>query len=168
VILGAPWLARTQAERDLAQSGLPRDLYDYQSQLIELDLRSPISNLEWLHTNRLQSLSVNSPALRAAKGLPPTLVHLVLTNSKITSLAGLEKLLQLTKLNLSSNRSLQSLAGLEKLQRLTTLDLSHNDLQNLAGLEKLRTNCLSFVLWERKTFIRSPRSDGPDYRYGSR
>src|SRR4029077_4230677 len=75
-----------QAKRDLGQSGLPEDLYDHQSQLLELELTSPIPNLEWLHTNRLQRLSVNSAALRSAKGVPPSLVHFVLTNSKITSL----------------------------------------------------------------------------------
>jgi Leucine-rich repeat (LRR) protein len=59
-------------------------------------------------------------------------------NSGLQSLAGLEKLGNLTTLNLSGNNGLQSLAWLEKLGNLTTLDLSgNNGLQSLAGLEKL-------------------------------
>ena len=131
-----------QAKRDIGQSGLPGDLYDYQSQLLELQLTSPISNLEWLNTYRLQRLSVNSIALRSAKGIPASLVHFELMYSKITSLAGLEKLQQLTTLDLSKNSSLQSLAGLEELQQLTTLDLSDSPIENLrpiAGLKNLKS-----------------------------
>jgi hypothetical protein len=125
-----------QVKRDLRQSELPEDLYDHQSQLLELRLSCPIPNLEWLHTNRLQRLEVNNHALRSAKGIPSSLVDLVLPHGRIASLAGLEKLPQLTTLNLTDNR-LQSLAGLEKLPQLATLDLSSNSLQSLAGLEKL-------------------------------
>jgi Leucine-rich repeat (LRR) protein len=127
-----------QAKRDLSQSGLPEDLYDHQSQLLDLQLTSPIPNLEWLHTNRLQRLSVYSAALRSAKGTPPSLVHLILRISKITSLAELEKLQQLTTLDLSYNYYIRNLAGLEELQQLTTLNLSYDRPQSLAELEKLQ------------------------------
>jgi hypothetical protein len=55
VLVGFVWREywAAQGKRDLAEWGLPSDLYDHQYQLRELELTAPISNLNWLHTNRL-------------------------------------------------------------------------------------------------------------------
>jgi Leucine-rich repeat (LRR) protein len=124
-----------QAKTDLAQAGLPSDLYDYQFQPL-LELTISISNLDLPHTNRLQRLLVKNPALRDIQGRPPSRLQLVLANCKISTLAALEKLEKLTTLDLSRNW-LQNLAGLAIFPRLTTLDLNGNRLPDLAGLEIL-------------------------------
>jgi len=60
-----------------------------------------------------------------------------LYSNKLTELPkGLEKLTQLTYLNLSNNK-LTSVKGLEKLTQLKSLELSANNLTDVNGLEKL-------------------------------
>lgn len=134
-----------EAKRDLVQAGLPGDLYDYQFQILDLTLTAPISNLDWLHTSRLERLHVSSAALRDLNDIPTSLVQLEVPKCQILTLAPLEKLGNLTMLDLSRN-PLRSLEGLEKLKKLTTLvlnnaagDYSEDRLFNLAGLEKLET-----------------------------
>ncbi len=60
-----------------------------------------------------------------------------LSNKQLTKVPkGLEKLMQLTKLDLSYNE-LTDVKGLEKLTKLTKLDLGINKLTDVKGLEKL-------------------------------
>ena len=55
---------------------------------------------------------------------------------KLTDVKGLEKLPQLTELNLNGNQ-LTNVKGLEKLMKLKTLRLERNQLTNVKGLGKL-------------------------------
>ena len=85
-------------------------------------------------------------AIREAAGKPTgkltkvdleKVTKLNLSNKQLTKVPkGLEKLMQLTKLDLSYNE-LTDVKGLEKLTKLTKLDLGINKLTDVKGLEKL-------------------------------
>src|SRR5262249_16393697 len=137
-IFGGQAYRDMQSKRDLAQWGLPPDLYSYQDQLEEMTVNAFVSNFAWLKTMHLRQLHVRSPALRFVTDLPRNVTALDLSGCiHISSLAGLERLSALTTLNLGRT-NLSNLAGLEKLSALTMLDLSGNSkLSNLDGLEKL-------------------------------
>jgi Leucine-rich repeat (LRR) protein len=126
-----------QAERDLAQWGLPADLLTHQSGLSDLTIIAPISNFGWLRAKRLDTLSVESPAVRSTDGLLPSLNAVNLSAAHLKKLSGIEKLTALKTLHLSRT-GIQDLSGIEKLTALTTLDLSNNySLKDLSGIEKL-------------------------------
>jgi hypothetical protein len=96
---------------DLSAWALPPDLYTYQRQLTTLEMTAPVRHLKWLHA-RLTTLKIEQSALRDLATLPPTLSLTTLdVNSakQLTSLAGLEKLPQLTTLNV--NKSVTKICG---------------------------------------------------------
>jgi Leucine-rich repeat (LRR) protein len=64
------------------------------------------------------------------------LTELELGGNQLTDVKGLEKLTKLTFLNLQSNQ-LTDVKGLEKLTKLTWLRLDYNKLTDVKGLEKL-------------------------------
>jgi hypothetical protein len=156
-IFGGHAYRNMQSRRDLAQWGLPPDLYSYQNQLEEMTLSAPVSNFGWLKAKHLRQLRVKSDALRLVNDLPRNVTALDLAGCiHLSSLAGLERLSALTTLNLSGNPNLSSLAGLEKLSKLTTLRLSGDtNLSSLAGLEKL--SALTTLDLSRDTNLKSLR-----------
>ena len=85
--------------------------------------------------------------------------QLYILHSRISSLAGLDNLSQLTVLNLSGCGSLRSLPGLEKLTQLTHLDLSHcRTLADISGLMNL-TQLTSLNLSKCVMLSELPRLD---------
>ena len=58
-------------------------------------------------------------------------------NKQLTSVKGLEKLTQLTRVNLWKNQLAEVPKGLDKLTQLERLNLSDNQLTDVKGLEKL-------------------------------
>jgi hypothetical protein len=128
---------RRRHQNDLSAWALPPDLYTYQQQLTTLQIAAPVRHLRWLHA-KLTTFEIEAAALQDLTGLPPTLKALHVSGAeKLTSLAGLEKLPQLTTLTLSDAYQLTSLAELEKLPQLTTLTLSDAYQTRLAGLPQL-------------------------------
>jgi len=65
-----------------------------------------------------------------------TLTLLNCSDEGITSLEGIEQLVNLKELNCCNNK-LTSLKGIEKLVNLEYLDCSHNNLTSLKGIENL-------------------------------
>ena len=130
----------SQIKRDLAQWGLPSDLYEYQRQLNSLTVsHHQVTHTAWIDGN-LKELRLSSEGLRNIDTLPPSITLLDLSGTSLTSLAGIENLKNLTTLDVSSTQ-LTSLAGIENLKdlkNLTTLNLYSNQLTTLAGIENLK------------------------------
>jgi len=116
---------------------LPRDLFDYQTQLRSLEIDRPITELGWLRAD-LKSLTLRSKALASLQGLPelPSLQTLVLSQTQIASLQGLPELPSLQTLDLSETQ-IASLQGLPELPSLQTLVLSGPQIASLQGLPEL-------------------------------
>ena len=74
------------------------------------------------------------------------LTFLDLYGNQLTNVKGLEKLMQLTSLDLRKNK-LTSVKGLEKLTQLTYLWLEHNQLTDVKGLENLK-QLTSLILYD--------------------
>jgi hypothetical protein len=136
IIMISWWGYTQQSHKDhLSAWGLPRDLYTYQHQLKALSINAPITHLRWLKAD-LIILAINGATLQELTTLPRTLIELDLSGTRITSLAGLAKLPQLTTLRVR-NTAVSTLPPLPPLPQLTTLDLSHTPFYNLAGLPPL-------------------------------
>jgi Leucine-rich repeat (LRR) protein len=128
-----------QHRQTLAAWGVPGDLYDHQSQLVDLSIAVPITDLGWVRAP-LRSLTIisNSPRILLT-ALPSSLRTLSMHVKELESLNGLPGLLELTDLDLSGSAGLTSLAGIQKLQKLTTLNLSGaSALTSLAGIDNLK------------------------------
>ncbi len=126
-----------QHRQALAGWGLPGDLYDRQTQLQDLRIGVPITQLDWLRA-KLHALEVTSNSPQLALALPSSLEKLALHLKGRGDLKGLPLLPGVTTLDLSNSSGLTSLAGLDKLPNLTALNLSHiRGLTSLAGLDKL-------------------------------
>lgn len=95
------WWFETQQrhKNDLSAWALPPDLYTYQRQLNTLHITAPVRHLRWLHA-QLTAFGIEGSALPDLTMLPPTLTTLHVSSTDPTSLAGLEKLSQLTTLTL--------------------------------------------------------------------
>ena len=86
---------------------------------------------------RAVRLEIQKPIGELTKVDLEKITHLDLDGNQLTELPkGLEKLTQLTSLNLINNR-LTDVNGLEKLTKLTILDLKRNQLTSVNGLENL-------------------------------
>ncbi len=138
-MIATGWWFETQRRltNDLSAWALPPDLYTYQRQLSTLHIAAPVRHLRWLHA-QLTTLEIEASALQDLTTLSPTLPLTTLTLSgawQLTSLAGLEKLPQLTTLTVDlSNTGLTGLAGLEKLPHLTPLDLRDTGITSIKTL----------------------------------
>jgi Leucine-rich repeat (LRR) protein len=97
----------------------------------------------FLDNNQLTDLDPTPLAQRTAESKPkpvsaaaslPTFVTLAVERNKLTSLAGVERLVNLKHLYLDRNQ-LRSLAGAEKLKKLKKLRVSHNKLKALTPLQ---------------------------------
>ena len=88
--------------------------------------------------NGFGNVYLNDNRLTSVKGLEKLtqLTTLNLVDNKLTDVKGLEKLTQLKELSLGYNK-LTSIKGLEKLTQLKELILTDNKLTNVKGLEKL-------------------------------
>lgn len=129
-----------KTERAFLEWRLPADLPEYQSQLETLTVRAPIPSVAWLRTKHLSRLKITSTSLRSISGLPSSLKHLTITECpNLATISGIEKLPQLTTLDLRANSNLQSLSGIEKLTKLTKLSLRSIGLTNLSAIDNLRT-----------------------------
>jgi len=106
------------------------------------ELKKPLTKEE-----SARHAKVIEAAIREAAGKPTgkltkvdleKVTKLNLSNKQLTKVPkGLEKLMQLTKLDLSYNE-LTDVKGLETLTKLTKLDLGINKLTDVKGLEKLK------------------------------
>ena len=122
----------------LEARGLPRDLYDSQSQLKGLDIMgASVIHASWI-TADLKSLTVRGPRLKSFTRLPRSLSELALRGSTVESLRGLSKLGNLKFLDLTDCSGLGSLEGLAGLPKLESLILRNcGDLRNLKGMSDL-------------------------------
>jgi hypothetical protein len=137
IVIGWWVLIQQRHKEHLSAWALPSDLYTYQRQLKALHITGPVSHLRWLKAE-LTTLAMNQSALQDLTTLPPTLTKLHMwRDTGITSLAGLEKLPQLTILELrgtgitsikmlSSSQSLQTLYLPKKVHSLDGLPTSVN------------------------------------------
>ena len=133
----------------LVLSGLPKELYAVQSDLDSLAIESTNQrDLEWLHSERLSSLSVNATGATSLAGIGNLrnlqTLSLNLANSSVQNLAELKRLPSLTTLKLflggSKIANLADLRDLHQLEDLTiSLDNSNLDFRDLAQIPKLHT-----------------------------
>jgi hypothetical protein len=121
-----------QYREAVATWGLPGDLYNRQAQLKDLHIAVPITNIDWLHA-KLRSLEVTSNSPQLGLALPSSLEKLSLHLKGRGDLTGLPMLPGVTELDLSGSTGLTSLAGIEKLSNLTTLNFSHTPLNSLVA-----------------------------------
>ncbi len=78
-------------------------MYTYQHQLEALHITAPVRHLRWLKGD-LTALAIHRPELQKLPPLPQTLTTLEVNGTGLTSLAGVEKLPQLTTLDLRNTR----------------------------------------------------------------
>ena len=100
--------------------------------------KKPTGKLTKADYEKVMTLDFFSQQLTDVKGLEKLtqLTFLNLGQNQLTNVKGLEKLTQLTFLNLGDNQ-LTNVKGLEKLTQLKTLYLHINQLTSVKGLEKL-------------------------------
>jgi len=100
--------------------------------------KKPTGKLTKADYEKVTTLDFFSQQLTDVKGLEKLtqLTFLNLGQNQLTNVKGLEKLTQLTFLNLGDNQ-LTNVKGLEKLTQLKTLYLHINQLTSVKGLEKL-------------------------------
>ena len=100
--------------------------------------KKPTGELTKADLEKVMVMDLQDKGLTSVKGLEKLtqLTKLHLSNNHLTDVKGLEKLTQLTKLHLSNNH-LTDVKGLEKLTQLKQLYLLDNKLTDVKGLEKL-------------------------------
>jgi len=140
----------------MGQSGLAADnkplTKEESAEVIEAAIRKavrkPTGELTKADYEKVTSLNLSNHRLTSVKGLEKLtqLGNLHLDGNRLTDVTGLEKLTQLEYLYLPANKLTKVPKGLEKLTQLGVLSLRNNQLTDVKGLEKL-TRLISLNLY---------------------